>query len=39
LKQGLRVAVLDDGLRGWRSAGLALETVPREELAALPLFS
>ena len=39
LKHGLRVAVLDDGLRGWRSAGLALETVPPEELAALPLFN
>jgi membrane protein DedA with SNARE-associated domain/rhodanese-related sulfurtransferase len=39
LKLGLRVAVIADGLRGWRSAGLALETVPPEELAALPLFS
>jgi membrane protein DedA with SNARE-associated domain/rhodanese-related sulfurtransferase len=39
LKRGLRVAVINDGLRGWRSAGLALETVPPEELAALPLFS
>ncbi|HEY6453768.1 MAG TPA: VTT domain-containing protein [Steroidobacteraceae bacterium] len=39
LKRGLRVAVIDDGLRGWRNAGLPLETVPAEELAALPLFS
>ncbi len=39
LKLGLRVAVIDDGLRGWRRAGLALETVPPEELAALPLFT
>jgi membrane protein DedA with SNARE-associated domain/rhodanese-related sulfurtransferase len=39
LKLGLRVAVIDDGLRGWRSAGLALETVPTTELAALPLFT
>jgi hypothetical protein len=31
--------VVDDGLRGWRSAGLALETVPTAELAALPLFT
>jgi membrane protein DedA with SNARE-associated domain/rhodanese-related sulfurtransferase len=38
LKLGLRVAVIQDGLRGWRSAGLALETVPPEELASLPLF-
>ncbi len=33
LKLGLRVAVIEDGLRGWRSAGLTLETVPPEELA------
>jgi membrane protein DedA with SNARE-associated domain/rhodanese-related sulfurtransferase len=39
LKLGLRVAVIDDGLRGWRSAGLALETVPPTELVALPLFN
>ena len=38
LKLGLRVAVIDDGLRGWRGAGLALETVPPEEIATLPLF-
>jgi membrane protein DedA with SNARE-associated domain/rhodanese-related sulfurtransferase len=39
LKLGLRVAVIDDGLRGWRNAGLELETVPPAELAALPLFN
>jgi rhodanese-related sulfurtransferase len=39
LKLGLRVAVIQDGLRGWGSAGLALETVPPAELAALPLFT
>jgi membrane protein DedA with SNARE-associated domain/rhodanese-related sulfurtransferase len=39
LKLGLQVAVIDDGLRGWRNAGLALETVPPAELAALPLFT
>ena len=39
LKLGLRVAVIEDGLRGWRSAGLPLQTVPPEELAALPLFT
>ncbi len=38
-KLGLKVAVIDDGLRGWRNAGLALETVPPEEVAALPLFN
>ncbi len=39
LKLGLRVAVIEDGLRGWRSAGLELETVPPGELATLPLFN
>ncbi len=39
LKLGLRVAVIEDGLRGWRTAGLDLETVPPEELATLPMFS
>ncbi|HEY3846241.1 MAG TPA: VTT domain-containing protein [Acetobacteraceae bacterium] len=39
LKLGLRVAVIEDGLRGWRSAGLELESVPPAEIAALPLFS
>ncbi|HEV2701211.1 MAG TPA: VTT domain-containing protein [Steroidobacteraceae bacterium] len=39
LKLGLRVAVIEDGLRGWRGAGLELESVPAAEVAALPLFS
>jgi membrane protein DedA with SNARE-associated domain/rhodanese-related sulfurtransferase len=39
LKLGLKVAVIDDGLRGWRAAGLELEAVPPEELAVLPLFT
>jgi membrane protein DedA with SNARE-associated domain/rhodanese-related sulfurtransferase len=39
LKRGLQVAVIEDGLRGWRGAGLAVETVPSGELAALPLFN
>jgi membrane protein DedA with SNARE-associated domain/rhodanese-related sulfurtransferase len=39
LKLGLQVAVIEDGLRGWRSAGLALETVPAAEVTQLPLFS
>ena len=30
LKLGFRVAVIEDGLRGWRGAGLAVETVPPE---------
>jgi membrane protein DedA with SNARE-associated domain/rhodanese-related sulfurtransferase len=39
LKIGLQVAVIEDGLRGWRAAGLELEKVPPGELATLPLFS
>ena len=39
LPLGLKVAVIEDGLRGWRAAGLELEQVPPEELAALPLFT
>jgi rhodanese-related sulfurtransferase len=39
LKQGLQVAVIKDGLRGWRGAGLELETVPPAEVTALPLFT
>jgi membrane protein DedA with SNARE-associated domain/rhodanese-related sulfurtransferase len=39
LKQGLQVAVTKDGLRGWRGAGLELETVPPAEVTALPLFT
>jgi membrane protein DedA with SNARE-associated domain/rhodanese-related sulfurtransferase len=39
LKLGLQVAVVEDGLRGWRAAGLELETVPPAELATLPLFT
>jgi membrane protein DedA with SNARE-associated domain/rhodanese-related sulfurtransferase len=39
LQLGLRVAVIKDGLRGWRAAGLDLETVPAQEVAALPFFT
>ena len=39
LKLGLRAAVIEDGLRGWRNAGFAVEAVPAHELAALPVFS
>jgi rhodanese-related sulfurtransferase len=38
-KQGIRVAVIRGGLRGWKKAGLPVEGVPREELAALPAFA
>jgi membrane protein DedA with SNARE-associated domain/rhodanese-related sulfurtransferase len=39
LKLGLKVAVIEDGLRGWRAAGLEFETVPPEDVAALPFFT
>jgi membrane protein DedA with SNARE-associated domain/rhodanese-related sulfurtransferase len=39
LKLGLKVAVIEDGLRGWRAAGLALQPVPPEDMAALPFFT
>jgi membrane protein DedA with SNARE-associated domain/rhodanese-related sulfurtransferase len=39
LKLGLKIAVIEDGLRGWRAAGLELETVPPEDVAALPFFT
>ncbi|HTV79312.1 MAG TPA: rhodanese-like domain-containing protein [Steroidobacteraceae bacterium] len=39
LKLGLKVAVIEDGLRGWRAAGLELERVPPQDVAALPFFT
>jgi membrane protein DedA with SNARE-associated domain/rhodanese-related sulfurtransferase len=36
--RGVRVAVIKGGLRAWKSAGLPVETVPRDEMAALPSF-
>jgi membrane protein DedA with SNARE-associated domain/rhodanese-related sulfurtransferase len=36
--KGVRVTVIKGGLRGWVKAGLPVEGVPREELAALPAF-
>jgi len=36
--RGVRVAVIKGGLRAWKSAGLPVETVPRDEMAALPTF-
>ena len=37
-KKGVRVAVIRGGLRGWTKAGLPVEAVPAEEIAALPVF-
>ena len=36
--RGVRVAVVKGGLRAWKSAGLPVEGVPLEEMAALPMF-
>jgi membrane protein DedA with SNARE-associated domain/rhodanese-related sulfurtransferase len=36
--RGVRVAVIKGGLRAWKGAGLPVEAVPLEEMAALPRF-
>jgi membrane protein DedA with SNARE-associated domain/rhodanese-related sulfurtransferase len=36
--KGIRVSVIRGGLRGWRKAGLPVEAVPPDEIAALPAF-
>jgi membrane protein DedA with SNARE-associated domain len=36
--RGVRVAVIKGGLRAWKVAGLPVEPVPLEEMAALPSF-
>lgn len=38
-KQGVEVAVIKGGLRGWKKAGLPVEGVPPHEVAALPAFA
>lgn len=38
LDKGFQVAVIQGGLRAWKKAGLPLESVPPEEMAALPAF-
>ena len=38
LDKGVQVAVIEGGLRAWKKAGLPLESVPPEEMAALPAF-
>jgi len=34
----VRIAVIKGGLRAWRKAGLPIEAVPRDDMAALPAF-
>jgi membrane protein DedA with SNARE-associated domain/rhodanese-related sulfurtransferase len=36
--RGVQVAVIKGGLRAWKNAGLPVEVVPLEEMAALPSF-
>jgi membrane protein DedA with SNARE-associated domain/rhodanese-related sulfurtransferase len=36
--RGVRVAVIKGGLRAWKKAGLPVEAVPLEEMAAFPTF-
>jgi membrane protein DedA with SNARE-associated domain/rhodanese-related sulfurtransferase len=37
-KSGIRVAVIQGGLRAWKKAGLPIEAVPHDEMATLPVF-
>jgi membrane protein DedA with SNARE-associated domain/rhodanese-related sulfurtransferase len=37
-ERGVRSAAIQGGLRAWKKAGLPLEAVPAEEMAALPVF-
>ena len=36
--KGVRIAVIKGGLRAWRKVGLPIEVVPRDDMAALPVF-
>ena len=36
--RGVRVAVVKGGFRAWKGAGLPVEDVPLEDMAALPSF-
>ena len=38
LDKGVNVAVIQGGLRAWKKAGLPLESVPSDEMQALPAF-
>jgi membrane protein DedA with SNARE-associated domain/rhodanese-related sulfurtransferase len=37
-QRGVSASAIKGGLRGWKKAGLPLEAIPAEELAALPVF-
>jgi membrane protein DedA with SNARE-associated domain/rhodanese-related sulfurtransferase len=36
---GVRIAVIKGGLRAWKKAGLPIEVVPHDDMAALPVFN
>jgi len=38
IARGLKVAVIQGGLRAWKKAGLPLEAVPSDEMTELPVF-
>jgi len=38
LDHGVNVAVIQGGLRAWKEAGLPLESIPSDEMQALPAF-
>jgi 3-mercaptopyruvate sulfurtransferase SseA len=39
VKEGFKVFVIAGGLRAWRKAGQAVESVPHEDVIKLPTFS
>jgi rhodanese-related sulfurtransferase len=39
LDKGVNVSVIHGGLRAWKKAGLPLESVPSDEMQALPAFN
>jgi hypothetical protein len=38
-KEGFKVFVISGGLRAWRKAGHAVESVPTDDVVKLPMFS
>ena len=38
-KEGFKVFVIAGGLRAWRKAGQAVESVPGDDVVKLPMFS
>jgi rhodanese-related sulfurtransferase len=38
-QEGFKVFVISGGLRAWRKAGQAVESVPHEDVIKLPMFN